>query len=241
MKTRGGLTLIECLVVCAVLALILCLFLPALNRVPGLTKYTGFAELPFPSNSYAVGQIVQIYSEPRKVEIVYQPDIPLDIQTVSIGWNISGTQTIENIKSNLAIEISNVLQGSYEYASKETVKTQLINTKTREIPKGYIYSALKNDIENDVNGVKTLLNNYIETGNKFDVVTMTLSANISFSLVDPNGQEIAIAPEVIKELNSELDMGFEQESGTNKVITGNDLVVGLHYDPQMVAIILENL
>jgi hypothetical protein len=206
-------------------------------REPGLTKYTGFTELPFPSNSYAVGQIVEIYSSPRKVEITYQPDIPWDQQTVSPGWDISSTDT-EKIKSNLAVEISKVLQGSYEYASEKTVRIQLSNTKTRVIPKSLIYGTLKEDIEKNV-GLKGQLNDYIENGTKFDVVTMTLSANISFSLVDSSDQEVAIDSEVIKKLNSEFDVGFKQQSGTNKVITGNDLVVGIHHDPQMVAIILK--
>lgn len=242
MRTNGGFTLIECLVVCAVLALILCFMIPVFRSASqfGLAKYTRFTELPSPSNSYEVGQIVQIYSEPRMIEIVYQPDIPLDLQIVSPGWNISGDQIMEKIKSNLAAEISNVLHETYEYASKEAIKIQLINPKTREIPKGYIYNTLKKDIENDVNGVKALLKYYIEAGNEFDVVTKTLSANISLGFVDPNGQEVAIDPEVIKELNSELNMDFKQESGTNQAITGNDLVIGICYDLQMVAIILGN-
>lgn len=205
---------------------------------PGLTKYTGFTELPFPSNSYAVGQIVEIYSIPtKKVEITYQPDIPWDQQTVSLGWDISSTQT-EKIKSNLATEISELLKGSYEYASEKTVKIQLSNTKTRVIPKNRIYNTLKKDINDDA-ALKEQLNDYIKAGTRFDVVTMTLSANISFSLVDSNGREAAIDSEVIKKLNSTFDVGFKQESGTNKIITGNDLVVGIHYDSRMVAIILK--
>ncbi len=207
-------------------------------RGVGLTKHTGFTELPFPSNSFAVGQIVEIHSEPRKVEIVYQPDIPWDQQTVSPGWDISTAQT-EKIRSNLAVEMSKVLEGSYVYDSNETVRIQLSNTKTRVIEKTRIYSALKKDIENDTRGLKTLLSDYIEVGTRFDVITTTLSANISFSMVDSSGQEVAIDSEVIKKLNSEFDISFKQESGTNKVISGNDLVVGIHYDPQMVAIILK--
>lgn len=206
----------------------------------GLTKYTDFVELPFPSNSYTVGQIVQIFSDPRKVEIIHQPDIPWDQQTVSPGWDISSTQT-EEIESNLAIEIDRVLEGSYVHDSNETVQIKLTNTKTRVIPKTRIYGALKKDIENDVDGLRTLLNDYIEHGYRFDVVTMILSANISFSLVNSSGQEVEIDSEVIEKLNSEFDVGFTKKSGTNKVISGDDLVVGIHYDPQMVEIILEKL
>lgn len=244
MKMHSGLTLVGFLVLCVVLALVLCfLLLPALQRAGdvGLKKYIIITWLPFPSNSHIVGEIVTVYSKPRTVQIIHRPNISSDLQIASPGWNISDAET-ENIESNLAVEISKVvLEGSSVYNSNERVEIQLSNTKTTEIPTGAIVEALEKDIKNNATGLKTLLRDYIEDGYKLDVVTTTLSANIGFRVVDPNGQEVTIDPEAIKKLNSKFYMGFKQESGTNNVITGSDFILCIFYDPLMIARILKRM
>lgn len=203
----------------------------------GVTKYTGFSELPFPSNAYASGQIIEIYSSPKKVEITFDPKIPWDQATVSEGWRITGSES-ENIKSNFAIKITKILKGTAGYNSDKKVKVDFSDTQTRIVPKNTIFAAVGKSIQEDPT-LSRLLESYRKNGTHFDVITQTLNASISFSIVDTSGAVLDVDSEVIKKLNSEFNLNFERKVGNNKTITGSNLVVGIHYDPEMIDILMK--
>ncbi len=209
------------------------------QRGLGFGGYTGFTELPFPSNSYVPGQIVEIFSKPKKVEITHQPDIPWDQASVSEGWNMSNIKT-NIIKSTLSAEISKILKGTYDYASTENVKVELTNTKIRMVQKSIIYSAVKNAINNNPD-LEELIDSFMDTGSRFDVITTTLSANVSFVLVDASNNTIAIDSEVIKKINSEFNIDFNRDSSSNRVVSGCNLVIGIHTDPKMIRLIMKRI
>ena len=205
----------------------------------GLERQTGFVELPFPSNNYKPGQIVEIYTRPSKVDITHQADINWDQVNSSPGWNISSTQT-KDIKRTLSAEISNILKGTYDFASTENVKVEFTNTKTTVIQKSTIYSAVKKEIEDNAE-LKEQITDFINDGTHFDVITSTLSANISFSLVNSSNQTIELDSEVIKKINSQFDIDFNKETTGNRVISGENLVVGIHKDPKIIKLIMRRL
>ncbi|MEM5529788.1 hypothetical protein WN093_13280 [Gammaproteobacteria bacterium AS21] len=208
----------------------------ASNKV-GLEKHTGFTELPFPSNSFKSGQIVEIYSKPRKVAITFQPDIPWDQATTSQGWNISSTET-STIRATLATEISKILKGKYEFASTESVQVDFTNTKTSVIAKNTIFTAVKTALKDNSDLVDQIAI-YMDDGTHFDVITTTLSANVSFILVDASKNAVEIDPEVIKKLNSDFNIDFNQAGGSKKVITGSNLVIGIHTDPKLIRLLMK--
>lgn len=203
----------------------------------GVTKYTQFKELPFPSNAYASGQIVEIFSKPEKVEITFDPQVPWDQATVSAGWSISGTEN-EKTKSSFATEITRVLKGSASYNSEQKVKVNFENTQTRIVPKNTIFGYVGKAIKDDPTLAK-MLAVYRKNGTHFDVITQTLTANVTFSVVDTNGQEVDIDSEVIKKLNSEFNLKFERQANGGKSIAGTNLVVGIHYDTEMIDLLLQ--
>jgi len=208
----------------------------ASNQV-GLEKHTGFTELPFPSNSFKSGQIVEIFSKPRKVEITFQPDIPWDQATTSEGWNISSAET-SNIRATLATEISKILKGKYEFASTETVQVDFTNTKTTLVAKNTIYTAVKTALKDNADLVEQIAL-FMDDGTHFDVITTTLSANVSFTLVDGSKNAVEIDSEVIKKLNSDFNIDFSQVGGSKKVITGSNLVIGIHTDPKLIRLLMK--
>ena len=205
----------------------------------GLEKHTGFTELPFPSNNFKPGQIVEIYSKPRKVEITHQADIPWDQLSSSEGWNISSTET-NNIKATLSTEIIKILKGKYEYASNETVQVNFTNTRTNVIQKSDIYSAVKKALKSTPD-LKEQINDFMSEGTHFDVITTTLSANVSFTLIDSTKNAVDVDSEVIKKINSSFNIDFSNDSGSKQVITGSNLVIGIHTDPKMVNIIMKKI
>ncbi len=221
-----------------VIALIVFLASCATHQV-GLEKHTGFTELPFPSNSFASGQIVEIYSSPRKVEITHQPDIPWDQAHISEGWDISNTET-NTLRSTLATKISKVLKGKYEFASTEKVTVEFTNTKTRIVQKSTIYSAVKKELKINKD-LKEMIADFMEDGRHYDVITTTLSANVTFSLVDSTNNEVEIDSEVLEKINSSFDIDFKKDSSSNKVITASNLVVGIHTDPKLIKIIMKKI
>lgn len=202
----------------------------------GLTKYTGFTELPFPSNAYASGQIIEIYSSPKKVEITFDPRIPWDQATVSDGWRISASET-EAIKSSFVLEIAKILKGTAGYNSEKKVKVDFTETQTRILPKNTIYAAVAKSIQDDPT-LSRLLSSYRQNGTHFDVITQTLNATITLSVVDSSGAAIDIDFEVMRKLNSEFGLKFDRGSGNEKTLSGRNLVVGIHYDTEMIDILL---
>lgn len=210
----------------------------ASNQV-GLEKHSGFTELPFPSNTFKSGQIVEIFSRPRKVEITFQPDIPWDQATTSEGWNISSAET-STIRANLATEISKILKGKYDFASTGSVKVDFTNTKTTVVAKNTIYSAVKKSLDSDPDLVE-LIKTYMGDGTHFDVITTTLSANVSFTLVDSSMNVVEIDSEVIQKINSDFNIDFNKVDGSNKVITGSNLVIGIHTDPKLIRLLMKKI
>lgn len=204
----------------------------------GIQDYTGFTELRFPSNSYAPGQIVEIYPSSEKVEITHQPKIPWDKESVSPGWDISSIVATKT-EMRLAVEITKIAKAKYSYVTDKNIKIRLTDTKTRLIPKSVIYSTLKKDLQNNAD-LKTQLTDYIKNGIPFNVITMILSARISFEIIDNSNNQVEVDSEIIKQINSELGLKFDKVNETNKFITGDDLVIGIHYDPSMINIILSS-
>lgn len=202
----------------------------------GIQEHTGFMELPFPSNTYASGQIVEIYSSPRKVEITFDPQIPWDQASSSEGWDISAGDA-STLKTKFATEISKVLTASANYDSTHKVEVEFTDTKTRLVPKNRIFIAIDKAIT-DNTSLKKQLKLYMEDGTHFDVITQTLSATISFKVVDSNNQDVAIDSEIIKKLNSDFNIDFKRQADSNKIISGSNLVVGIHYDPKMVNLLV---
>lgn len=220
----------------AVQALLILIVVGCAGMQVGVAKYTGFTELPFPSNVYASGQIIEVYSSPSKVEVTFAPEIPWDKATISDGWQISSTET-DNIKSNFALEISKILKGTAGFSSDKKVKVEFTDTKTRLIPKNIIFASVSKSIKEDPS-LSMMLKSYINKGTHFDVITQTLSATISFSIVDTSGIAIDVDSEVIEKLNSAFKLNFAKKSGEDRTVSGSNLVVGIHYDPKMIDIIL---
>jgi hypothetical protein len=208
------------------------------NRI-GLQDGTGFIELPFPSNNYMPGQIIEVYTRPTKVEITHQPNLNWDQLSSSSGWNISTNKTKE-IKGNLSAKIANVLKGKYEYASNQNVKVSFTNTKTYTIQKSTIYSELKLAISNN-SDLKDLIEDSIEDDTHFDVITTVISANVAFNLIDSSNNTVDIDSEIIEEINSQFDINFSKNNSKNTVISGTNLIIGFHKDPKLVKKILKRV
>jgi hypothetical protein len=206
----------------------------------GLQKYSGFTELVFPNNNFKAGQIVEIYSSPKKVEITFQPNIPWDQAHVSEGWDISGIDT-SNIKSSISTEISKILKGKYKYVSSKNIKVSFTNTKTRLVFKNIIFSKLKKSLIKNENNIREQIIMYMKEGTQFDVITNTLSANIKFSLVDNDNNEVLIDSDIIKKLNADLHIDFAYDKNNKKLISGKNLIIGIHTDPRMIRLLINNL
>jgi len=203
----------------------------------GIQRHTGFTELPFPSNTYQSGQIVEVYSSPRKLEITFDPQIPWDMASTSEGWEIGAEET-NSIKSKFETEISRILSASASHNATQRVRVEFTNTKTRLVPKNKIFSVLDKAISED-SSLKRQLQLYMQNGTHFDVITQTLNANVSFKVIDQLNQEVAVDPEVIRKLNADFDFNFSRQGNSNRIISGSNLTVGVHYDPKMIGLLVK--
>ena len=205
-------------------------------REVGTGEPVGFAELPYPSNAYASGQIVELQAVPRKVEIAFDPKIPADMVTVSDGWRISSEEA-ESMRVKLAQEIARTLRGTPGYGAGSRVSVDFSDTRTRIVPKNQIFAAISKHVQKDP-ALHRLLRGYRANGTRFDVVTETLSATISLSVADASGAPVEIGPAMLEKLQSELSLRFEKNGNGQKTVRGSNVVVGIQYDPKMVGVIL---
>lgn len=201
-------------------------------RNVGVSKYTGFADLPFPSNSYAAGQIVEIYSTPRKVEITYDPRIAWDATSLSDGWAITADATT-TLKADLQAKIADAVNAGASTAANYKVKVSFTDVKTRIAEKLIIYDNIKKSLSDNQNLVD-MIKAYKSQNTHFDVITQTLSAKVTFALTDSSGVSIKVDPVLLQKLNSSVGADFAWQSDENVYITGGELVVGFQYDPNMV-------
>ncbi|WP_323847036.1 hypothetical protein [Microbulbifer magnicolonia] len=218
-------------------AMLVILLASCVGNQVGIQKHTGFVELPNPSNIYTSGQIVEIYSSPRKVEVAFDPQIPWDLASTSKGWDISVEET-SNIRSKFESEISKILSAGASYNSNQRIQVEFTDTKTSLIPKNRIFRAIDEAINND-SSLRRQLQAYMKDGTHFDVITQTLNATVSFKVIDESNQEITIDSEVIEKLNSEFKVDFSREIGSNRVVSGKNVTVGIHYDPKMISLLTE--
>ncbi|MBN2591761.1 MAG: hypothetical protein JXA96_17980 [Sedimentisphaerales bacterium] len=230
----------------------------SMSRI-GIQEQTGFKELPFPSNSLSPGQIVEIYLSPEdKVELSYDPNIPKDSIKTSSGWDIS-IEKKKKLTAGIEIQIKGIFKSTFGTDSDRDVKVSFSDMKTCLIPKSVIYSTLKKKIEENDSGVKDLLSKYIAEGTQFDVITTTLSATVSFKVVDSLKAEANTRTMVFREsdkkeiesetvknalladnLNAKFGLSAYYDSKQNKTILGENLVIGIHRDTRMVSILMDD-
>ncbi|UAY91573.1 hypothetical protein KSL88_19150 [Pectobacterium polaris] len=80
---------------------------------------------------------------------------------------------------------------------------------------------------------------YMKSGSHFYVITQTLNATISFKALDQSNQEIEIDSDAIKKLNADIDVNFSRQSGSNRVVSGSNLTIGVHYDTKMISLLVK--
>ena len=209
-----------------------------ISPIKPVNKQVGFTILPFPSDNFMVGQIVELYTKPNKVIITYSPDT-LKNKKIHIykGWNISDSS--ENfIKRNLQKDISKILKSKYTFASEKNLEISFINTQTNSIYKHDIFNTLKNTLKNNVMIRDHILGfRHSKWRTKYDVVIQTLSAYISFKLTDSSGHIVAINPSTIEKINTKLPLNFFRSG--EKIITDSRLVVGIYTDPDILDILIK--
>ncbi|RFC35295.1 MAG: hypothetical protein DID92_2727744146 [Candidatus Nitrotoga sp. SPKER] len=208
-------------------------------------KYPDFVRVRFPSDAYAPGQIIEISPSKNKIEKTFDPKVPIYLVEFTKGWNISASEeqilhsNLENTIANLKSAIKETLKNSASPKAEEPyVNIAFVKIQTESIPKNIIFAAIeKSFYENPT--LTRMLYNYRKNGTHFDIITRTLDAKITISLVNVNGSPLDLDLEVIKKINSTLNLHFEKTPDNKKIITRENVVVGIHYDRKMLDIIMK--
>ena len=231
-----------------ILLLVTCsMFVSCVPNGIAVKKHTGFHELPFASNNYSTGQIVELYTKPNKVDITYTPKFEstnrLGMNTLlkSPGWNIKSSNT-DNVKAEIEADIKNVATAEGSYSSDTEIEISFTDTETQTISKRDIYGVISQDIYDDTM-LKDLILKYKSHKNriKFSVVTSVLKAKVSFRLKNSSGQTINVSSADLSKINAKLNLNFSRQASSDIFITGDKLVVGIHTDPIMMDVILADV
>ena len=102
------------------------------NRV--IPEHTGFIQLPFPSNLYKSGQLIEVFKEPPKVEVTYDPKIPSVHFISSPGWDIRSSRAAK-IKTGLSAEIQKIITAKAISQCKRCDSEITKGVKCFEVPK----------------------------------------------------------------------------------------------------------
>ena len=222
----------------SILSIVLCLSFGCSSTL-GINKYTGFTEVVFPSSIFSPGQIVEIYSKPRKVELTYNPQIEfLPIQE-SRGWDIQGTEAL-NMLADIETEIEKILTANASYKNSLKSEISLSETGTRVIPKNIIYQQLQEDLKDKK--LQEQLQEYKIRGTKFCVITAVLTAKVTIRITGAKEIFSKIYPSIQEELHSKINISLKKDGENSATFSCNEnnLVVGIHYDPIMIDILMKD-
>jgi hypothetical protein len=205
---------------------------------PPIGKHTGFYALPFPSNAYSPGQIIELWDDRPRVDIVHIPSAIKSLPLIeSEGWSISSTE-FESIRSAFAAQVKAILGATANYSGSSRVNIELTETKTRQLPIDQMYSAVKQSLATESDLKEMIMKYRKRYDGRYFVLTQTLSARVTFSVIGENNLTVDISADLAKKFESQLNAKVDRTSGAQQVVVGNVLVVGIQFDEEMIQVLL---
>jgi hypothetical protein len=203
-----------------------------------INKHTGFMKLPFPSKNISLGQIVEVFTKPEKVEITYDSNFDSSKMKSSQGWSIS---VAESNKINVAVtaKIASILKPYYPKIDC-TLTVEFLNKKTEFFEKNLIFKKVDSTIAVNAS-LKRHLVLYNSKGAHFNVITQIITGKIKVSVFKDSNDTGLINGAVLNQLNAEFDLVFNQDSSVKRIISEDDLIFGFHYDPNMINILYKEI
>lgn len=190
-------------------------------------------EPDYPASGYSIGQIVEINSMQGKVSVIYTPSVPADSDRE--GTDLSSDK-IKSISTKLGARIEEIINENLAQAGTERVIVSVSGVRTQTIPKFTIYRHLQESFRKNPE-LMAMTKSYSEMGTKFNVITRVTTADISFSVIEANGKESPIDPDVLRVVNSRLNAEFRQAKD-KKSCAGEDMILSFEADPKMIASIV---
>jgi hypothetical protein len=198
---------------------------------------SGFFELAAPGSNYAIGQVVELDSLSKKVEITFDPVIPADQVAVPEGWDVSAS-TVKSVSGKTASQILAVLADSGNQAGSGKVLVTLSDIRTRMVPKYTVYKYLQESLKKNPD-LRAMIQNYIATGTKFYVITQITSAKISFAVIGANGMEQTLDQATLKKINTRMNATFAQDD--KKQYTSASMTIGFLSDAKMTGTLINEI
>lgn len=202
------------------------------HQQTGPGKY-GFMPLKFPSNLYSPGQIVEIYSRPEKVEILYTPAIYSP--RISPGWNTNDDDQA-NATATTKTQVTAAVKLNASAGVTDSLTVDLSHTTVKTYDEFMILAELQADIKGNPT-LETMLRDRLKRCIKISVITETLEAVIDVKAKDDVNGSLDLTADNLKALSEQFGLTLKN-SRTSHGYSSDPLVVGYYYDPLLIEQVL---
>ncbi len=196
---------------------------------------SGFLEQLYKNSDYSIGQIVELNSQLKQVEITYDPKIPVAEVTVIDGWNLAA-DTADSILKNISTTIDSLVAANMDKSSGFKLSVALTDVKTKMMPKFLIFKYLQKELTSH-SELRALVKRYLDAGREFDVITQIISARLSLTVTVPEGGDKNIGLELLKRISTKMNASFTHNPASGTYDSG-PIAVGIISDPLMMKSLL---
>jgi len=196
----------------------------------------GYTRVDAPSDIIKVGQIVAIYTQPRKIQQIANQD-GIDDKLIKKGKSANLTSTeAATIETDLTININDLISSQLKVGYKNFVSIELSDTKINDVSLDIAARELRKYLSENPDSM-ILIKEKLSGGTKIDVITSVFVADLKIIIDDKTAFAAGVDIEKIKSIvAAKTKVGYE--SGSTLIVTGNQLVVGYQIDPSLIKLIV---
>ena len=197
---------------------------------PELPSIAGYNMFFLPSNNYKVGQIIAIYTKPKKIDIIHNTKLEEGDFLPSKSANFTSEET-SKLTAHIEASVKDQVDAAFGLNASRYISVRYLNTRVVDLVHTNAYSRIKNAIAADPDVQEYLTKLKYEKGVKLDVASSILTADIEVTIND--GVEAGVDISAPKLLDK-LDIGFGPDVTRANTIVGKQLAIGYHADPNLV-------
>ena len=204
---------------------------------PSQSNAKDLVELKLPSNKYAVGQIVDMYTSSRRIEVICDSRIPRDRTKIAKGQSIPLNE-VAKVMGNQTRGLYDIIKDILNLTpGLENLNISYPSIRTRVAEKELIYDNIKRELSMNQPLFEMIKKN-TAAGKHYDVIADTIEARLEFSVSNSTGDVTVIDPAAISEFGSILGEDFVNNMDEKVYHSVGELVIGFHYDPYMIGTLI---
>lgn len=213
------------------------LLLSACATKASMPEIEGYQMLTMPSNNYEVGDLIAVYTDPPKEDVIFSTEVDASAIRRSAGPDLG---SISNFSASGELEgrLEKSLEASVGGSAVRIRDVVFENTEVRTAEVSGLSQTIidqvsadpgkRDDILYRTQSVCSFFGMFCRPRTRLDVMTETLSADVTYSLESSTSADAEAAAQ---RLAASVEGEVEVESSLQRTVTAKGLVIGYRADP----------